>query len=52
MPTVALHVGPTSFLKGPFSPQCGKLAGLQVQGHCVSCSWNLKLIFEFRPKQH
>ena len=38
MPTVALHVGPTSFLKGPFSTKCGKLAGLQVQG-------SLRLIF-------
>ena len=46
MPTVALHVGPTSFLKGPFSAKCGEFAGLQVQGHRVSCSWNLKLIFD------
>ena len=35
-----------------FSAKGGKLAGLQVQGHRVSCSWNLKLMFEFRPNQH
>ena len=36
MPTVALRVEPTSFLKGPFSAKCGKLAGLQVRDNVHS----------------
>ena len=38
---------PTSFLKGPFFRKKmwfrSKLAGLPVQGHFISCRWNLKL---------
>ena len=45
MPTEA----PASFLKGPcFTKKMwfqSELAGLLVQGHRVSCSWNLKLSF-------